>query len=744
MKTLRNSPGSSLSRLIALPAHRSPGSSLSRLIALLLLILPLIVITRPSFAQAAPRAVSLAVGSDGLTWLLWNDPDGSVALWKIGADGSVADSATYGPYSGWNCPQVAIGGDNEPRLFWHHVPDGQSSIWVMWSVDGTGTFISTPAYGPYGGWTAGAMSAGTDNSARLLWQHAPDRQFSLWTVDTAGNIGSTPAFGPIPGWSAAAIATGSDSRTRLLLNNDNGSAVVWTVDAAGDVTSTPAYGPISGWNCRAVAVGGDTNTRLLWTTTGGAAAIWTLDSAGNVASTPGYGPVPSPAGPLTAATLAVGSDNAPRLLWAGTDGSAQIWRINPDGTYTPTTYSAVPTGLTATPGDGSVALDWTGPAAGGDSYNLYRGTSPGGEGAIPVKRGLNSTPYLDTGLADGVTYYYQVTAVTGNQEGSPSAEVAVTPQPPAPPPASRLTQAQAVSLAQTFCQAVGAPVTANATATWPAPNPYPGQPPYHWQARWHIQFATQAEVEVVDATGVISHYYNFALSRQLQSTNAPAGTPISEASAVQAAASALQASGQSGELASSSTDQNFQITNPPTQAGDLWMVTWGRQYQGIPYRQQQATVMLQAETGALQAFSLSFPSPPPAAGPGSVTSSQAVQTAQTTLANAGYSNLTQQSVTLQVITPNSQWQTGAATVSPTPGRIAWNCVFTNANNTVYEVWVDSYSANSVDGGEVYGIAGKHRPEKQPKAAVRRKTPPHIKLSEPSLPPSRAAHMPVKL
>ena len=212
---------------------------------------------------------------------------------------------------------------------------------------------------------------------------------------------------------------------------------------------------------------------------------------------------------------------------------------------------------------------------------------------------------------------------------------------------------------------------------------------------------------------MIAHYYNFALSQQLMSLNNPAGSPITEANALQIAATTLAASGQSAaELTAAPTDQNFQLTDPPTQAGDLWMVRWGRQFGALPYRQQQATLMLQAETGAVQAFSLTFPAPPPTAGAGPLPSATAVSVAQSQLTSAGVSGLTSQSVTAQVVQPNTYWQTGgSATPAPNAaGQVAWNAVFTDANNVVYEVWVDTY-AGTVLGGESYGIAGMrpHRP-----------------------------------
>ena len=86
---------------------------------------------------------------------------------------------------------------------------------------------------------------------------------------------------------------------------------------------------------------------------------------------------------------------------------------------------AAPTGVTATAGAGQVTLSWTiDPNA--NSYNVYRSTSPGGEGAVPVQTGVTTAFFTDTGLANGTTYYYQVTEVGPGGEGAPSTEVSAT------------------------------------------------------------------------------------------------------------------------------------------------------------------------------------------------------------------------------------------------------------------------------------------------------------------------------
>lgn len=59
---------------------------------------------------------------------------------------------------------------------------------------------------------------------------------------------------------------------------------------------------------------------------------------------------------------------------------------------------------------GGIYLHFNTLDAGNVTYNLYRSTSPGGEGAIPVVTGLSYYNYTDNGLTPGVTYYYKITA----------------------------------------------------------------------------------------------------------------------------------------------------------------------------------------------------------------------------------------------------------------------------------------------------------------------------------------------
>ncbi len=108
----------------------------------------------------------------------------------------------------------------------------------------------------------------------------------------------------------------------------------------------------------------------------------------------------------------------------GTFNGANLLATLSGGTTAPTAPAA-PTGLKAAAGAAQVALTWTG-STGATSYNLYRSTTSGSE--TLYKTGLTTTSYTDTGLTNGVTYFYKVTAVNSVGESGKSTEASATPQ----------------------------------------------------------------------------------------------------------------------------------------------------------------------------------------------------------------------------------------------------------------------------------------------------------------------------
>src|SRR5204862_7953279 len=85
---------------------------------------------------------------------------------------------------------------------------------------------------------------------------------------------------------------------------------------------------------------------------------------------------------------------------------------------------AVPTNVTATGGNGQVVLSWSA-SSGASSYNVKRSTTSGGR--YTTIASPSTTGYTDTGVTNGTTYYYVVSAVNSAGESANSTQASATP-----------------------------------------------------------------------------------------------------------------------------------------------------------------------------------------------------------------------------------------------------------------------------------------------------------------------------
>ncbi len=98
----------------------------------------------------------------------------------------------------------------------------------------------------------------------------------------------------------------------------------------------------------------------------------------------------------------------------------------------PAAPPAPPTGLQAIAGNAQVSLSWAA-STGATSYHVKRSTTSGGpytQVAAPT-----TTSDTDTGLTNGTTYYYVVSALNAAGESANSSQANATPTAPATPPA---------------------------------------------------------------------------------------------------------------------------------------------------------------------------------------------------------------------------------------------------------------------------------------------------------------------
>src|SRR5439155_755288 len=156
---------------------------------------------------------------------------------------------------------------------------------------------------------------------------------------------------------------------------------------------------------------------------------------------------------------------------------------------------SAPQNLQATAGTGNVTLSWQAPSDNGGSpitnYKIYRSTSTGTEGFLTTTG--NVTSYTNTGLANGVTYYYKVAAVNTLRSSNLSNEASAT-------------TLAILSAPQNLQAAAG---IGNVTLTWQAPSSNGGSP----VTNYDIYRSSSSGTEGLYATiGNVTSYTNTGLS----------------------------------------------------------------------------------------------------------------------------------------------------------------------------------------------------------------------------------------
>jgi fibronectin type 3 domain-containing protein len=181
------------------------------------------------------------------------------------------------------------------------------------------------------------------------------------------------------------------------------------------------------------AIAGNAQVTVSWTAVSGAVSynIYRSTSAGVQGSK---------------IAASAGAAYADSTVLNGTTYYYEVTAVNAIGEGAPSTQSAAatpavpvvvptaPLGVNAVPGNAQVSVSWSA-VAGAASYNVYRSTSAGTQGAKIAASSV--TAYTDAAAVNGTTYYYEITAVNAAGEGPASAQsAAATPTAPASlPPA---------------------------------------------------------------------------------------------------------------------------------------------------------------------------------------------------------------------------------------------------------------------------------------------------------------------
>lgn len=134
---------------------------------------------------------------------------------------------------------------------------------------------------------------------------------------------------------------------------------------------------------------------------------------------------------IIATTFAVDGCNS-----GGSSSSETSKSSSSPATGAPPVASApsAPTGLSATAASTQVSLSWSA-VNGASSYRVKRATTSGGP-YTTVQSNLTTTNFINTGLTNGTTYYFVVSALNATGESANSAQASATPAAAAQVPAA--------------------------------------------------------------------------------------------------------------------------------------------------------------------------------------------------------------------------------------------------------------------------------------------------------------------
>jgi fibronectin type 3 domain-containing protein len=372
------------------------------------------VTANPSGPCTPPSAPTItATPGNGTVALTWAAVTGAVSY-------SIARSLTMGTgYTSLGSPTPADG----TTFTDSNVTNGTTYYYVVTASNGTcgsgnsNEASASPACTPPGAITNLAATPG-DSSVSLTWT-APATAISYQILRSttsgsgyalAGSKGTTgfTDTNVVNGTTYYYVVTASNGSCSSSNSNQASVTPACVPPAAPTgVTPTPGNGLIS----------------LAWTAPAGA----TLYRVSRNAT--GTGAFSQIATPTATSYVDTPLTNETTYYYVVAASNGSCWSPNSAvASGTPIcTAPPVPGATTATPGDAQVGLSW-GVSAGATSYSVSRTTT---SGATPSPIASPTvTSYTDsTGLTNGTTYYYRVSASNGSCSSAYNTEVPVTPIP---------------------------------------------------------------------------------------------------------------------------------------------------------------------------------------------------------------------------------------------------------------------------------------------------------------------------
>jgi hypothetical protein len=381
---------------------------------------------------------------------------------------------------------------------------------LIYDYDTNQEVVSSPAVGNFlaNGATGIAVGTGTyyPGTADTDTVKAFTTRLGLvWSETLDGPTSSSPALANVQGPGQLDVVEGTEtgrlSGSVWALDGANGSTV-WKVPAVSRIIGSVVTADLTGGNYQDVLVPTVHGVEVLNGTNG--TEITVLGPRLGFQNSPLV--TDDPNGTIGITIAGYNGDNVGTVQHyeiPGSDGALAVgtgsWpmfhhdpSLSGVSSPLPGTGTGTPSALTAVAGNGQVSLSWAAPTGGGapaTGYNVYEAAAPGHESGAPLNGAtpVPSPTYSVSGLSNGQSYYFEVTAINSAGEGVPSNEASATPSagpgspPPPPPPTTTLpttttTTAPATTTTTALTTTTTTPPVTTTTAPSTAAKSHTGKP----------------------------------------------------------------------------------------------------------------------------------------------------------------------------------------------------------------------------------------------------------------------------
>jgi hypothetical protein len=280
-------------------------------------------------AISMPRSQTNDFGGNGHSGILWQNADGTPAIWSVDGTSLVSgQNVGFNPGPSWH--EIGSGdfnGDGKADILWQNT-DGTIAEWFM---NGSSLISGgSVAFNPGSTWhVIDAGDFNGDGKSDILWQNN-DGTPAVWLMNGLNILsGTNVGFNPGPAWHVIGAGDfNGDGKADILWQNADGTPAVWLMNGTSLISGqNVGFNPGSNWHTIGTGdFNGDGKADILWQNNDGTPAVWLMNgtsliSGQNVGINPG-----SAWHALT--TGDYNGDGKADILWQNTDGTPAIWLMN--------------------------------------------------------------------------------------------------------------------------------------------------------------------------------------------------------------------------------------------------------------------------------------------------------------------------------------------------------------------------------------------------------------------------------